>query len=460
MAATWARALGATFFWDDHALVLRNPQVTAPDLRALFLQDLFAGSGLGASPFYRPLTVLSLAVDHALAGEAPWLYHLQSVAWHLLAVALLVTLARPRIGGPRAVAAGAIFGLHPILSEAVVWISARNDVMAGALVLGALLAFDRGRVLAGALLGAAAALTKEAAVVLPLLLVLWRLAWGERATRAELGAALAASGLALGLRQVATLGPLEIPPVDPTLLPVLPGRVAATVLGWLVWPWPLTGTASFYLAPPSLAAWAVALVALAGLLAAARARPGGLALLLFGACAWAPSVLAMLSAHTVGERYLYLPLAGIAVLVAGAAPARLWVPGVGAALLAVCVIQVRLGEWSSEATLWRSAVVRAPDGYSRYRLARWTQDHNEPGAFKLYADAITSDPPFRFACAPALDLALQGALSRMAAGDPAGLDPVARLAADLAAQGCDDPMFLSVAREVETAAKEPFRSRP
>ncbi len=446
VAAVWARAVGATFFWDDHPLVVDNPLLRDADLGRIFAGDLWSGSAEalgGPSPFFRPLVLVSFLVDRLVGGLDPRVHHLQSVGWHLLAVGLLVALARPRVGEPRALVAGAILGLHPLVSEAVVWVAARNDVMCGALVLAALLAFDRRRAALGGLLVAAATLSKEAAVVMPALLVAWRLAWGERPGGREGLAAVLGVGAALLLRAQATLGEVAFPPIDPALALVVPGRVAATVLGWLVLPWPLTGTATFYMAPFAALRWGAALVALVGLLALVRARPGGWALLAWAGLAWLPTTVAMLASHAVGERFLYLPLAGLAVLVAAAAPARLLPVGILAGIAAIATVQVRLGDWRSEDALWTAAVTRAPDAFSWYRMGVWAESQGHPrDALHAYRAAIAADPPLPFACPHPVRLLVE-------AGAP---EPALQLAAELRAQGCEGGAFEAMEAEAKGAA--------
>src|SRR2546421_3384128 len=69
--------------------------------------------------YYRPLTILSYAVDWTLSGgRAGWL-HLMNALWHGL-VCVLVVLVLERWLSPAAAAAGGlIFALHPVHVEAV-----------------------------------------------------------------------------------------------------------------------------------------------------------------------------------------------------------------------------------------------------------------------------------------------------------------------------------------------------
>jgi hypothetical protein len=136
----WLPVLWACFYWDDHPLVLANTQLSS--IPAMFSGDLGVAM---STPFYRPLFLLSVALDQALwPGWAPG-YHLQDLAWHVLNVGLLFQVVRRRAGVFAATSAALIFGLHPVQSEAVAWVSARNDPLCAAGVIGVLWAADRER---------------------------------------------------------------------------------------------------------------------------------------------------------------------------------------------------------------------------------------------------------------------------------------------------------------------------
>ncbi|HVP69647.1 MAG TPA: hypothetical protein VMT17_20520, partial [Anaeromyxobacteraceae bacterium] len=72
--------------YDDLGHVVDDPMVTAP----LGLETVRAAFDVqGGAAYWQPLTVLSLATDHALFGANPVAYHLENLLWHL-ATALVV----------------------------------------------------------------------------------------------------------------------------------------------------------------------------------------------------------------------------------------------------------------------------------------------------------------------------------------------------------------------------------
>lgn len=146
VAASYLPVLGAPFVWDDQHLIERTPLVqTLHPLREYFTQGFWQADDLAQGRiYYRPLTVLSLALDHAVHGNSPGGFHLTNLVVHLCSTALLFRLLRVRgAAGYVAALGAALWALHPRLTEAVAWVSGRTDVLAGFFVLCALLSQTR-----------------------------------------------------------------------------------------------------------------------------------------------------------------------------------------------------------------------------------------------------------------------------------------------------------------------------
>ena len=129
------------FVWDDFPLIVQNDHIKSFDhVGSWFVSDLWADVGDEGfrSGFYRPFVLFSFALDYMLWGESASGFHLQSLAWHLLAVWLVYRIVSDCYSIETALVAAAIFGLHPAMSEGVIWIAARNDPMGAALLLSAL----------------------------------------------------------------------------------------------------------------------------------------------------------------------------------------------------------------------------------------------------------------------------------------------------------------------------------
>ncbi|MEI9935899.1 MAG: hypothetical protein WDO69_01615 [Pseudomonadota bacterium] len=140
--ASYLPVLGAPFVWDDQHLIERTPLVqTLHPLPEYFTQGFWQADDLAQGRiYYRPLTILSLALDRAAHGNSPAGFHLTNLAFHLSSTALLFWLLRTRgSGGTASVLGAALWALHPRLTEAVAWVSGRTDVLATFFVLCALL---------------------------------------------------------------------------------------------------------------------------------------------------------------------------------------------------------------------------------------------------------------------------------------------------------------------------------
>jgi protein O-mannosyl-transferase len=129
------------FAVDDPQYVVDNRWirgVTFENLRHILITPYFAN--------YSPLHLFSYLFDYVLAGPSAFAFHLSSNLWGGL-VAGFVFLAALTLTGSRvvAVAAAALFIVHPAHVEAIAWVSSRKDLVAAAFALPSLLAYLRYR---------------------------------------------------------------------------------------------------------------------------------------------------------------------------------------------------------------------------------------------------------------------------------------------------------------------------
>jgi tetratricopeptide (TPR) repeat protein len=163
------------FIYDDIQVIQKQQ---APRSAADFAR-VFAEPHFPNLPYYRPVTRLTLLGQKTLHGDDPALFHLGNAAlMGGAAVAAYVLLRLPvfRIDGAAALAAAALFALHPLASSTVYPISSGRETLLPSLwTLLAVYAFlQRGpRWYALALAAFAAALfSKEQSVVVPALFAL------------------------------------------------------------------------------------------------------------------------------------------------------------------------------------------------------------------------------------------------------------------------------------------------
>ena len=140
--ALYAGDLRLGFFKiDDQQYVVNNPWirgVTIENLRHILTTPYFVN--------YSPLHLLSYLLDYALAGLNAFAFHLSSNIWAGLVAGFVFLVAVALTGRQTvAIAAGALFVLHPAHVEAIAWISSRKDLVAAAFALPSLLAYLRYR---------------------------------------------------------------------------------------------------------------------------------------------------------------------------------------------------------------------------------------------------------------------------------------------------------------------------
>ncbi len=129
-------ALRGAFVWGDDVNIVRNGNLRdAAGLARIWTDP-------GSSHPYSPLTQSSFWLSFAASGLEPFGYHLFNVLLHITG-ALLFYRCLKRLQVRAAALAAGLFALHPLNAESVAWISQRQNVLSGALSLGACLLYLR-----------------------------------------------------------------------------------------------------------------------------------------------------------------------------------------------------------------------------------------------------------------------------------------------------------------------------
>lgn len=292
---------------------------------------------------WRPLGALAtMIVDIRLFGESPPLSHGLNLVLHATTASLLLLLAR-RIAGKHAsvperlacLAGACVFAVHPLVSEVVLCAGFRYDMFATVSLAGMLLALTRAAdrpapsIAAGLALFAVALLGKETAAAGLLLGPLAMAATGcgprQIAVFAAGAACVLAAWLALWMQYRFADYPSEFLGGGGRLLGIANFLVAGVevYLRLFAAPWPLRIDHGFVPVDSLFAgrvAFAVAVVAAALAGAAILARRHSLCLLggLWIAATFAPVSQIAPVPDPVAERFCYAPMAGAALLAAGA----------------------------------------------------------------------------------------------------------------------------------------------
>jgi hypothetical protein len=170
------------FVHDDRGIIVENPAVhswhAVPSYFTSQVWAAVAPAGVGYA--YRPLFLLWYRINSAIFGQHAAGWHFTTVIAHVAATYCVFLLAHRIFGEwPAALFSGLVFGLHPVHIEGVAWISGGPDPLMTALIIPAYLCWLRSRETGGGggpwmgaslALYAMALLIKEPAIVLPLIL--------------------------------------------------------------------------------------------------------------------------------------------------------------------------------------------------------------------------------------------------------------------------------------------------
>ncbi len=399
-------SLANGFVYDDNEQVLRNPWITSPEyLDEIFLSDPF---GFFKDAFqklsYRPMMLVVYMAEYALFGLDPWGWHMANVFMHGMngAVAFLVisrllalrtdgALAPSPAGYLAPLIGAAIFVTLPVNAEVVSWVGCVPELSYTLFLLSALYMYMvacQGR--AGALLHGLSALlfflallSKETAIIFPVLVFFYDLARdrGEglfartRVKRylpmaASLAAYLAVRSYVVG--SVVLSGAIETGVSDYqyfiNAFPIFIDYLVALVLP--VNDYPLQTFEPFLSASePRVIVSVLLVLAMAALASVFRKRLSALHLLAIS-CVVLPLIPALyvptFSRTPFADRYLYFSTIGVALLAAMAVHGafahrdRRWAAAAVALLVAVIGANSvwaagRSGIWKDDETLWTVA---------------------------------------------------------------------------------------------------------
>lgn len=150
------------------------------NLKEALLTNPFFNRG---GDFYRPLQNLSFMIDAHLSGSAGWAYYLSNILIHGITCSLLYYLLT-LIGNNKRTAylLALIFAVHPLFVQTIAWAPSRGDLFLGMFSIACFLFFIRyirsGKIVfmfLSVVTFTLALLSKETAVILPVICLLWYL---------------------------------------------------------------------------------------------------------------------------------------------------------------------------------------------------------------------------------------------------------------------------------------------
>lgn len=377
--------------WDDPGYIRDNALIKS--LSGDNLVQIFSTPVMGN---YHPLTILTYAIEYSFVRLEPWLYHLDSLLFHILATILSYFFVQKLTGRTMAAAVAALlFGLHPMHVESVAWLAGRKDVVYGSFYIAACLAYVyylRADVskrtkwyLLVVLLFLCSLLAKPVAVTLPVVLLLIDYFEKQKIDKSALLSKLPlfAISVAFGIKSMIdqkSFGSLTTENLAFNTVEriALGGYAFITYLWKAVLP---VGLSNFYPYPPkdggqiasvyylySVAALAI----LAGLWVFRRNK-----VIVFGSLFFLANIALLLQILPVGgaiiaDRYSYIPYLGL-FFMAGWGVSTFFEPGgnrqtgkilaggVGAYCLYLGVLTTeRCKDWYDTASLWRDEIEKQP----------------------------------------------------------------------------------------------------
>ena len=188
----YSHSFSNSFHHDDDHVILRNPFIKSCEYIPQFFIDPSKGSGLfQETSSYRPLLMVSFALNYYFGGLNVFGYHLVNFSLHVGCALLVYFLILFSFGFPRPRSEGEtvydrltaffgalLFALHPVQTESVTYITGRSSLLSGLFFLGSFYAYLRyvstrkgGALILSGLAYGCALLAKETAVTLMALLV-------------------------------------------------------------------------------------------------------------------------------------------------------------------------------------------------------------------------------------------------------------------------------------------------
>jgi protein O-mannosyl-transferase len=408
----YVNSLGNGFQYDDRHSIVENPYIRSlGNIPVFFTQpELFSRDP--DKGMYRPLVLLTLAINHAWTGYDVSSYHLVNIAIHGLCALLVWGILLELGNSPGwSLFGGMLFAVHPLGCEPVNYISSRSELLAALGVLGSFWFYLRGErekgigPLVGALVFfALGLLAKSVAMVLPGLLIIGDLSRGRLS--------LKRGKRYLPFVGIALLYLVTVRSFLAKAVFTAPVRSVGEQLGTqakgivfylklLLLPAGLSvdhafNESDFWELVPMVAAGVPIFLLLFSWMGKGR-KP-----LVFLGLAWmgltlAPTLVVPLNV-LVNEHRLYLPLAGFVMLLTGLGGemefrGKGWVASLSIVLLAGLSVQ-RNEVWANEYTLWEDAARKGP-GLVRPQvfMGNFARTHGHPEkALEHFKKGLQLDP--------------------------------------------------------------------
>ena len=432
--------------YDDNVYVTENSNVQS----GLSLENIRWAFTTGSLRNWHPVTWLSLMVDYQLFGLNPRAFHITNLLFHI-ASGVLLFLAMNQMTGKmwRSSFVAALFALHPIHVESVAWIAERKDVLSTFFLMLTLLAYERYarrpglvRYLAVAAAFSLGLLSKSMLVTLPFVLFLldyWPLGRiqinetkGKKKSQKTVSSkATYKQGTFFGLvkekiplfilsvvfsvitylvqQEGGTMRSLEMIPLGSRIANAFISYISyiqkmiAPIRLAVLYPHPGSGLPLSY----ALIAGLVLLVITIALIRYRRGRPYLAVGWLWYIGSLVPVIgLVQVGAQAMADRYSYVPLTGLFIIIAWGVPEVLsrWryrkivLASSGCLIISVLAVLTvfQVEHWKNSITLFAHAVAVTNDNYTAHNnLATALDDDGQSeAAVSYYLKALAINPNY------------------------------------------------------------------
>lgn len=414
--------------YDDPLFVSDNLQVqkglTLETVKWAFSDAVFK------SNYFIPVTWLSFLLDYEIYGNFAGGYHLTNLLLHVLNVLLFFTLWRRLTGEvwPSAFAA-VFFALHPLHVESVAWVTERKDVLSTLFFLLTIRSYAEyvhkggvGRYVLTLFLFILGLMAKPMLVTLPFVLLLldfWplrrnaTLVWTKRIFKLFwekwpffVIVAITAAAAFMTQGQAGAVKSLEAIPLGVRLANVLVACVA--YIGKMFWP---SDLAFLYPHPEALPfwQWAGAFVILAVVTVVvwryAGARPYlAVGWLWYLGTLFPVSGIVVIGPHAVADRYAYVPLMGLYLMVSwelgrvfskgGRWTMGIWIAGGAVLLIFAMITRTQIGYWQNSISLYERAIAVTRNNYIAYYNCgnAYLAEKKPDQAIRCFEEALRIEP--------------------------------------------------------------------
>jgi tetratricopeptide (TPR) repeat protein len=193
IVVAYADSLFGGFTSDDLAMIVDNEgnMGSFEAVSKFFMASVweFSSFETGDRSLYRPAWLLWHFLNYNINGQQPFGWHLGNVALHTLNVFLVASLIRrllPETSAREQYLAAALFAVHPALTQSVAWITGSTDILLTTAFLAGFLSYlrfcetglARHLALTGLWYGVAV-LSKEAGFIFPFVVIAYDLSRGQ-----------------------------------------------------------------------------------------------------------------------------------------------------------------------------------------------------------------------------------------------------------------------------------------